>query len=318
VQGLTLNLLSYAEVLEHTQYALIATVHKLYDMLRRGEEWTYGEPELNDRGLPVIHNIAEKLGCIRQAPDVDYKFPEGEEDFLELQHRLQATATLEGCSESVKLEPHDSEHTLERTDRASSSDSDHSSDGSSHSPTHQSEQAPQPQIKQEIPRSKTYNNPPQLQQIQIPRRATADFSKISSTQQTSPRSTFTSDSYSPESPFTNFGFGSDDFLGPAPALDVTSQFLNVRPQQPQPQQQQKPQRFSFSQSLPYNLGIPNAANGDFGNCGDMMNSTYYTGVTGALGDGTIRPGMLEGGMEFDFDRLDTNDMMFDYSMMIAS
>jgi len=61
---------SYAEVLENTQFALIATVHKLYAMVRSGQHWELGEPELNDRGQPVIHNIASKLGCIRPANDL--------------------------------------------------------------------------------------------------------------------------------------------------------------------------------------------------------------------------------------------------------
>lgn len=321
----------YAEVLEHTQYALIATVHKLYDMLRRGEEWTYGEPELNDRGLPVIHNIAEKLGCIRQAPDVSYTFPEGEEDFLELQHRLQASVSLEGGSESTKPDPHDSEHTLDRTERASSSESEHSIQSSACNSLNQAtvqhgqetEQKSQPQIKQETPSLKLYNQS-RLQQIQIPRRSATDFCKLSNPPQLpSPRSAFTPEGYGPESPFTNFALGSDDFLGPAPALDVTAQYLNTRQQSQGSVQQQKPPRFSFSQSLPYNLGAPNmgANPSDFTSCGEIMNMNYYSGVTGTAGDGTIRPGMLEAGMDFDFDRLDAGDMLYDYAgentMMMA-
>ncbi|KAH6653675.1 hypothetical protein BKA67DRAFT_679617, partial [Truncatella angustata] len=59
----------YAEMLEHNQLTLIATVHKLYDMVRNGQQWELDEPELNDRGQPIIHNIAALLGCIR--PDAD-------------------------------------------------------------------------------------------------------------------------------------------------------------------------------------------------------------------------------------------------------
>ena len=51
-------------MLENTQLVLIATVHKLYTMVRNSQRWELGEPELNDRGLPVIHSIASKLGCI--------------------------------------------------------------------------------------------------------------------------------------------------------------------------------------------------------------------------------------------------------------
>ncbi|KFX94550.1 hypothetical protein V490_04311, partial [Pseudogymnoascus sp. VKM F-3557] len=52
----------YAEVLENTQYALIATVHKLYAMVLAGEQWTLEPPVVNARGQPVIHDIAAKLG----------------------------------------------------------------------------------------------------------------------------------------------------------------------------------------------------------------------------------------------------------------
>ncbi|TVY36201.1 Fluconazole resistance protein, partial [Lachnellula subtilissima] len=61
----------YAEVLEDTQHILISTIHKLYSRVRNGESWNLGEPELDDRGLPVVHDIAEKLGCVRPSFDED-------------------------------------------------------------------------------------------------------------------------------------------------------------------------------------------------------------------------------------------------------
>lgn len=83
----------YAEVLENTQFALIATVHKLYSMVRNGEQWTLGEPEMNDRGLPVIHDIAQKLGAIRPNSDIDLPvhsvFPEDEGGMAELARQLE-------------------------------------------------------------------------------------------------------------------------------------------------------------------------------------------------------------------------------------
>jgi len=83
----------YAEVLENTQFALIATVHKLYSMVRSGQQWDLGEPELNDRGQPVIHNIAQKLGCIRPNSDIDLPvhsvFPEDEAGMAELARQLE-------------------------------------------------------------------------------------------------------------------------------------------------------------------------------------------------------------------------------------
>ncbi|KAI9050578.1 hypothetical protein LZ554_005739 [Drepanopeziza brunnea f. sp. 'monogermtubi'] len=120
----------YAEVLENTQYALIATVQKLYTMLRNGEQWDLGEPELNDRAQPVIHDIASKLGCIRASPDLPYAFPEGEQDFAELQAQLQSARTALASEENASRKQSEDLSSyspgLQRTERASSSDSDHS------------------------------------------------------------------------------------------------------------------------------------------------------------------------------------------------
>lgn len=84
-------------------------------MLRNGEQWTLGEPDLNDRGLPVIHNIAQKLGCIRPNSDIDLPvhsvIPEDEKDLADL---------------VVQLESQEKAAQQMRTDRASSSDEEHS------------------------------------------------------------------------------------------------------------------------------------------------------------------------------------------------
>jgi hypothetical protein len=106
----------YAEVLEATQYALIATVHKLYAMVRANEPWTLSEPQLNDRGQPVIHNIAEALGCIRPNPDMPVVFPENSVEFEKLQRRLQAEElAAAGLAQQIG-----------REHRAGSSESEHS------------------------------------------------------------------------------------------------------------------------------------------------------------------------------------------------
>lgn len=93
-------------------------------MLRNGEQWDLGEPELNDRGQPVIHNIAKKLGCIRPNSDIDLPvhsvFPEDEQGLAELATQLEAQQQTEKAAAGASAE-HDT-----RTDRASSSDGDHS------------------------------------------------------------------------------------------------------------------------------------------------------------------------------------------------
>lgn len=91
----------YAEVLENTQFALIATVHKLYAMVRTSQQWELGEPELNDRGQPVIHDIASMLGCIRPNSDIDLPvhsvFPEDEAGLAELARQLEEQQQMEGA-----------------------------------------------------------------------------------------------------------------------------------------------------------------------------------------------------------------------------
>lgn len=93
IEIIPLTFVRYAEVLENTQIALIATVHKLYNMVRSGEQWHLGESELNDRGLPVIHNIASKLGAIRPNSDINLPvhlvFPEDEAGMAELARQLE-------------------------------------------------------------------------------------------------------------------------------------------------------------------------------------------------------------------------------------
>ncbi|GAB0138506.1 hypothetical protein EsDP_00006741 [Epichloe bromicola] len=115
----------YAEVLENTQFALIATVHRLYKMVRNSQSWELGEPDLNDRGLPVIHDIAQKLGCIRPNSDIDLPvhsvFPEDEAGMMALARRLEEQQSRDG-SDSHK----DSRDEIPRNDRASSSELDHS------------------------------------------------------------------------------------------------------------------------------------------------------------------------------------------------
>ncbi|KND87394.1 Fluconazole resistance protein 1 [Tolypocladium ophioglossoides CBS 100239] len=131
----------YAEVLEHTQFALIATVVKLYSMVRSAQPWDLGEPELNDRGQPVIHNIAQKLGCIRPNSDIDLPvhsvFPEDEAGMAELARQLEEQQALEGEAQggssghghkgTASSNRGDTDSSIYgRADRASSSELDHS------------------------------------------------------------------------------------------------------------------------------------------------------------------------------------------------
>ncbi|CAG9982440.1 unnamed protein product [Clonostachys byssicola] len=95
----------YAEVLENTQLVLVATIRKLYEMVRNHDEWHLGEPRCNDRGQAIIHNIAQKLACIRSNGDIDLPvqsvFPEdmeGMEQLASILRKQQATLEAEDGS----------------------------------------------------------------------------------------------------------------------------------------------------------------------------------------------------------------------------
>ncbi|KAK4124923.1 hypothetical protein N657DRAFT_679730 [Parathielavia appendiculata] len=130
----------YAEVLENTQFVLVATVQKLYSMVRNGERWDLGEPELNDRGQPIVHNVAAKLGCLRPNCDLDLPvhsiFPEDEAGMADLARQLQehaaATSSPTGFpsqGKSSSRQGNDANSIYNQTECASSaaaSDGEHS------------------------------------------------------------------------------------------------------------------------------------------------------------------------------------------------
>lgn len=117
----------YAEVLENTQFALTVTIHKLYFMVRNNQPWELGDPELNDRDQPVIHNIVQKLGCIRDDRDIDLPidiaFPEDEAGIAKLAHQLKEQQKENKPRKEVK----DADSSVyNQTQRASLSELDYS------------------------------------------------------------------------------------------------------------------------------------------------------------------------------------------------
>ncbi|KAI0393809.1 hypothetical protein F5Y17DRAFT_290015 [Xylariaceae sp. FL0594] len=120
----------YAEVLESTQYTLISTIHKLYAMVRKGQSWDLGEPSFNERGDPIVHDIANLLGCIRPNADADLPphsvFPEDTAGLEKLAAELdqqQVGREKEGMGEGLQTAI---ESDRARLQRADSSDVDHS------------------------------------------------------------------------------------------------------------------------------------------------------------------------------------------------
>ncbi|KAL6901185.1 hypothetical protein GGI43DRAFT_404221 [Trichoderma evansii] len=53
-------------------------------MVRNSESWELGEPNLNHRGLPIIHDIVKRLGCIHLSIDND----------LHIQTRIETTGKM--------------------------------------------------------------------------------------------------------------------------------------------------------------------------------------------------------------------------------
>jgi len=63
-------------------------VKKLYVMLRNGEPWELDEPELNNHGMPIIHDVARILGCIRGPQDDVWSWPGKSRDPHEIEPKI--------------------------------------------------------------------------------------------------------------------------------------------------------------------------------------------------------------------------------------
>jgi len=283
--------------LENTQYALIATVQKLYTMVRNGEQWDLGEPELNDRGQPVIHDIASKLGCIRASPDLPYAFPEGEQDFAELQAQLQS-ARSEMASEdngSRKLSEDSSSYSpgLQRTDRASSSESDHSNLSKDYNQMMWAQKqaaaklAPRKPAPLSIAQRPSFEEEPMYQPRPSLDTTNSMPSPIYTEYQTE------SPMFRNASPFSPWA-GTDEFLGPAHALDLTAHYMRQQVQIPR--------------------SSPLARQGGFDS--DALKAMQINdGLNFA--DGTIRPNMLDCNTGYDMDQMDSIIFTGDYEAQMG-
>ncbi|CZT08079.1 uncharacterized protein RAG0_13295 [Rhynchosporium agropyri] len=257
----------YAEVLENTQFALNATVQKLYTMVRNNEPWTLGEPELNARGQPVIHDIATKLGCIRASPDLPYAIPEGEDGLAYLKAQLQsAELDIKVECDGDRKQSQDSSYSsdFQRNERASSSDSD----GSYMSKNYSQRTWSQPQSAAKIvpPVPSFYAEVPTYEEA----RAYMTHHDLDTNSATSSPdfSNFPMNSFDNSSPFNDWA-GHDELLGQEHALAITSQLLAQQAQVPQSSPLARPAGFNT-----YPL------------CETQMNDrTEFTGST-------VSPGML--------------------------
>jgi hypothetical protein len=98
-------------------------------MVRNNESWDLGEPELNERGQPVVHDVATRLGCIRPPSDIPIAFAEDLEHFTELQTQFKPTCLKISAENAVngKLPVSSSSSpSLSHRERAASTKSRHS------------------------------------------------------------------------------------------------------------------------------------------------------------------------------------------------
>lgn len=263
---------------------------------------------MNDRGQPVIHDIASKLGCIRPSPDLPYAFPEGENDFAELQAQLQRARSEMGSEDMGSRKECSSvgSPALDRTDRASSSESDHSSYNQIFS---------SPQRQTPVSRS---NLPPVQTNTRVnssPRnmaRKPASFDDESYNGRTSfdtassmPSPVYTdfqndSPMFRNASPFATWS-GGDDFLGQPHALDLTAHYMK--------QSQTQYGGIGMPRHSPLAAQVlPMALDGDVLKAMQLNDGLNFA-------DGTIRPGMLDCNTGYDIsDSMDSIIYGGDYAM----
>lgn len=104
------------------------TVHKLYAMIRNEESWNLGEPRLNNKAQPAIHDIVSKLGYIT-SQDISVASSKGLKDSIELQAKFEGAHLNADAKEAKSMELSclklSSPHAV-RPERARSTNSDHS------------------------------------------------------------------------------------------------------------------------------------------------------------------------------------------------
>lgn len=209
-------------------------------MVRNNESWDLGEPELNDRGQPVIHDIASRLGCIRASPDLPIAFPEGAEDFAELEAQLQAARSEMGAEDTGSrklLGSSPSSPSLAHTERSSSTESDHSALSKDYNQTLWAQQQRQTSVKVPAPTVSVHSMKPTPLKRQ--RNSTDEDGQYPSAY--SSRGSFDTNPSMPSPVYTDFqtqspmfrkaspfpSWSTDDFLAPPHTLDLSAQFMRT-------------------------------------------------------------------------------------------
>jgi hypothetical protein len=210
-------------------------------MVRNNELWDLGEPELNDRGQPVIHDIASQLGCVRPSPDLPVTFPRGAEDFAKFQAQFQAACAEMAAEDtgSRKLSGSSpSSPSLAHTERASRIDSDHSALSKDY---YQAWAQQQRQAGGKVHPSAIDNSSMKHAPLSVQRNSNEDNGPCLGTY--SARAFFDTNFSMPLPVYTDFQTlspmfrkaypfpswtSSDDFLGRPHTLDLTAQFMQAQ------------------------------------------------------------------------------------------
>ncbi|KAI0997967.1 hypothetical protein K3495_g10223 [Podosphaera aphanis] len=121
---------SCVELLEYQQTKLIAGHIKMYKMMVDAGIWTFGNVRKNSRGVPVVHEILEKLGVMRTSSELASNFPESPAENRALREQLeiadQRKNKLEQANSNPEKSLEESPPSLIHTDRESSIDSSNS------------------------------------------------------------------------------------------------------------------------------------------------------------------------------------------------
>ncbi|RKF53351.1 hypothetical protein GcC1_222017 [Golovinomyces cichoracearum] len=115
---------SCVELLECQQSKFIAGHLKMFKLMVDAGIWSFGEVRRNSRGVPIVHDILEKLGVMRSGSDFSKNFPESPDENRALREQLKAkkhreTSTDDGDKFQLTT-PKSSPPLLEHTDRESS------------------------------------------------------------------------------------------------------------------------------------------------------------------------------------------------------
>ncbi len=98
-------------------------MRELYSMVRNSQPWELGEPECDDRGQPLIYDIASRLGCIWHKSDLP---PAVHLVSLEDGGLADLTDQLKAAQQERESQQQQTESSCNRADRTSSPEPDHS------------------------------------------------------------------------------------------------------------------------------------------------------------------------------------------------